>query len=145
MTHEIEQLERETEQARTELASSLDALRDRLTRDEVVEEALDYARETRIGQAALNVSRNVLAHSVPLIVAFAGIAWTCIAIARRAEQRIINREVATQPPPAPLPRGTDLFVADEGWGVERVQPRRRDATLVGSASKRPPDDEADGF
>ena len=39
MTHEIEQLERETEQARTELASSLDALRDRLTPDDVVEEA----------------------------------------------------------------------------------------------------------
>ena len=123
MTREIEQLERETEQARTELASSLDALRDRLTPDDVVEEALDYARETRIGQAALNVSRNVLAQSVPLIVAFAGIAWTCMAIARRSEQRIINRKVAAKTPPEPLPTETDLFVAHEGWGVERVQGR----------------------
>src|SRR3954452_3815170 len=121
MTGQIDQLERETEQARTALASSLDALRDRLTPDEVVEEALDYARETRVGQAALDVSRNVLAHSVPLIVAFAGIAWTCRAIARRSEQRIIDREIAAQTPPEPLRTGTDLFVAHEGWGVERVQ------------------------
>ena len=113
--------ERETEQARTELASSLDALRDRLTPDDVVEEALDYARKTRIGQAALNVSRNVLAQSVPLIVAFAGIAWTCMAIARRSEQRIINREVTAKTPPEPVATGTDLFVDHEGWGVERVQ------------------------
>src|SRR3954453_9199491 len=53
MTGQIDQLERETEQARTALAASLDALRDRLTPDEVVEEALDYARETRAGQVAL--------------------------------------------------------------------------------------------
>src|SRR4051812_42830040 len=53
MTGQIDQLERETEQARTALAASLDALRDRLTPDEVVEEALDYARETRVGQVAL--------------------------------------------------------------------------------------------
>jgi len=121
MTGQIDELERETEQARTALASSLDALRDRLTPDEVVEEALDYARETRVGQAALNLSRNVLAQSVPLIVAFAGIAWTCMAIARRSEQRIINRKVAAKTPPEPLPTETDLFVAHEGWGVERVQ------------------------
>src|SRR3954471_23511886 len=121
MTREIEQLERETEQARTALASSLDALRDRLTPDEVVEEALDYARETRVGQAALNLSRNVLAQSVPLIVAFPCIACTCMAIARRSEQRIINREVTAKTPPEPLPTETALFVAHEGWGVERVQ------------------------
>src|SRR3954464_8664356 len=53
MTGQIDELERETEQARTALASSLDALTDRLTPDEVVEEALDYARETRVGQVAL--------------------------------------------------------------------------------------------
>jgi len=91
MTSHIEQLECETEEARTKVASSLEALRDRLTPDEVVEEALDYARETRVGQAAVNVSRNVLAHTAPLIVAFVGIAWTCMAIARRSEQRIIGR------------------------------------------------------
>src|SRR3954453_22976003 len=119
MTGQIDELERETEQARTALASSLEALRDRLTPDEVVEEALDYARETRVGQAAVNVSRNVLAHTAPLIVAFVGIAWTCMAIARRSEQRIIGREkVIAQ---TPVPTGTDLFVAHEGWGVERVR------------------------
>jgi hypothetical protein len=121
MTGQIDQLERETEQARTKVASSLDALRDRLTPEEVVQEALDYARETRVGQAATSVSRNVLANSVPLIVAFAGIAWTCMAIARRSEQRIIDREVTAQTRPEPIPAETDLFVAHEGWGVERVQ------------------------
>jgi hypothetical protein len=54
---QIEQLERETEQARTELVSSLDALRDRLTPDQVVEEAMDYARETRLAQFARNTTR----------------------------------------------------------------------------------------
>src|ERR1044071_8364618 len=119
VTREIEQLERETERARTNVASSLDALRDRLTPEEVVEEALDYARDTRVGQAAMTVSRNVLANSVPLIVAFAGIACACMAIAVRSEQRIIGRaKVDAQMTPEPSATATDLFVTHEGWGVE---------------------------
>jgi len=117
MTREIEQLERETEQARTNVASSLDALRDRLTPEEVVEEALDYARDTRVGQAAMSASRNVLANSGALIVAFAGIAFACMAIARRSEQRIIGRaKVDAQMTPEPSATATDLFVAHERLG-----------------------------
>lgn len=49
MARHSEQLEREAEQARAELAQSLDALRARLTPSQIAEEAMDYARETPPG------------------------------------------------------------------------------------------------
>ena len=73
MTRQSEQLEREVEQARADLASSLDALRNRLTPGQIVEEAVDYARETPVAEFARNVSRDVQANPMPLIIIFAGI------------------------------------------------------------------------
>jgi hypothetical protein len=134
MSGQTEQLEHETESARAELASSLDALRDRLTPREIVAEAMDYyARDTRVGEFARNLRRDVQDHPLPLIVVFAGIAWACIATALRSQRRRdvaerVMAPAATQEMPDPMTtpaasavQESNLFVAHEGWGVERVR------------------------
>jgi uncharacterized protein DUF3618 len=133
MSGQTEQLEHETESARTELVSLLDALRDRLTPREIVEEAMDYARDTRVGEFARNLRREVQDHPLPLIVVFAGIAWACIATALRSQRRRdvagrVMAPAATQEMPDPMTtpaasfvQESNLFVAHEGWGVERVR------------------------
>ena len=122
MTRQSEQLEREVEHARTSLESSLDALRTRLTPSQIVEEAVDYARETPVAEFARNVSRDVQANPMPLIVIFAGIAWACIAAALSSRRRIPAVEKAkAAPPPVEPSVPTDLFAREPEWDVAPVR------------------------
>ena len=121
MSHETKQLERETEVARAKLASSISALRDKLTPEEIVQETIDYARETRAGQFARNLSHDVQKKKLPALMCIAGIAWVCMAAALRSQRKIAARESAeAMVPQSPSAAEPDLFVAHEGWGVERV-------------------------
>src|SRR4051812_6583979 len=125
MSQETEELEHETELARAKLASSIDALREKLTPEEIVQETIDYARETRAAQFARKVGSDVQQHTLPLITAFAGIAWVCMAVALRSQRKMAAHESAnsvanSMMSPAPSAAEPDLFVAHEGWGVERV-------------------------
>lgn len=123
MARHSEQLEREAEQARTELAYSLDALRARLTPSQIAEEAIDYARETPVGQFAGNLSRDVQANPIPLVLVFSAVAWACIAAAIRSKGKMTAREgvsaemPAREPSPAAQP---DMLAADAEWDVARV-------------------------
>ena len=120
MTRQSEQLEREVEAARATLESSLDALRTRLTPSQIVEEVVDFARETPVAEFARNVSRDVQANPMPLIVIFAGIAWACIAAALSSTRKIPAVERANAaPPPAGPATATDLF-AQPAWEVAPV-------------------------
>jgi len=122
MTRPSEQLEREVEDARADLASSLDALRNRLTPGQIVEEALDYARDTPVAEFARNVSRDVQANPMPLIVISAGIVWACIATALSSKRKIPAVEKANAaPPPLERPRQPDLPVSRPQWEVVPIR------------------------
>src|ERR1051326_7934011 len=109
MTRQSEQLEREVEAARATLESSLDALRTRLTPSQIVEEVVDFARETPVAEFARNVSRDVQANPMPLIVIFAVTAWVCMAPAFSSTRKTRAVEGATAaPPPADPATPTDL-------------------------------------
>jgi hypothetical protein len=120
MPRQSEQLEREAEQARIKLSASLDELRTRLTPRQIVEEAVDYARETPVGQFARNVSRDVQANPIPLILVVAAVAWACIATALRSNM-VSHEKLRAVVPSQPLPAECDPSVAHEGWGVERIR------------------------
>jgi hypothetical protein len=122
MTRQSEQLEREVEQSRADLASSLDALRNRLTPGQIVEEAVDYARETPVAEFARNVSRDVQANPMPLIIIFTGIAWACIATALSSKRKIPAVEKANAaPPPVERSRQPDLLVSRPEWEVSPIR------------------------
>src|SRR5437762_8765036 len=94
MARQSEQLEHEAEEARDELAISLEELRARMTPGEIVDEVVEYARETPAADFIRNLVRDVRESPLPLLVIFAGIAWAAIASAV-AQRRIMVREQVT--------------------------------------------------
>jgi uncharacterized protein YjbJ (UPF0337 family) len=73
------QLEREAEQTRNELARTLDELRERITPGQLVDEAMDYAKDTTGGEFVRNLSRQMAANPLPVMLIGAGISWLAIA------------------------------------------------------------------
>ena len=62
MTLSSEQLEREAERARAQVADTLDELRNRISPGQVVDEFVDYARERGIGDFTRNLGNDVRAN-----------------------------------------------------------------------------------
>src|SRR2546423_15687246 len=77
MARQSEQLEHEAEEARGELAISLEELRARMTPREIVDEVVEYARDTPVADFIRNLVRDVRESPLPLVVIFAGIALGC--------------------------------------------------------------------
>jgi hypothetical protein len=73
------QLEREAEETRSELARTLDELRGRITPGQLIDEAVDYARETTGGEFFRNLSRQVAANPLPVALIGAGVSWLALA------------------------------------------------------------------
>src|SRR5437588_7135660 len=94
MPRQSERLEHEVEEARGELAFSLDELRARMTPREIVDEVVEYARDTPVADFIRNLVRDVRDSPLPLVVIFAGIAWAAIASAI-AQRRVTARERIT--------------------------------------------------
>jgi uncharacterized protein DUF3618 len=70
-----EQLERETETCRDELADTLDELRARMTPGEVVDQLVDYAKDTTGGLFFENLKQQVANNPLPVALMGAGFAW----------------------------------------------------------------------
>jgi ElaB/YqjD/DUF883 family membrane-anchored ribosome-binding protein len=69
------QLERETEQTRSELARTLDELRVRITPGQLVDDAVDYAKNSGGGEFVRNLGRQAKANPMPVALIGAGLAW----------------------------------------------------------------------
>ena len=86
-----EQLERETERTRVELANTVEELRERLTPGEVLDEVIDYASDGEIGDFVRNFRRQVVDNPLPLGLLGVSVAWLVAASAfggRRHGQRM---------------------------------------------------------
>src|SRR5437773_12312163 len=119
MARQSEQLEHEAEEARGELAISLEELRARMTPREIVDEVVEYARDTSVADFIRNLVRDVRTSPLPLVVIFAGIAWAAIASAvaqRRAKvrKRITTRTAAVEARPSHA-------VERQGWAKAPVE------------------------
>jgi hypothetical protein len=73
------QLEEEAEQTRSDLSRTLDELRERITPGQLVDEAVDYAKDTTGGEFFRNLSRQVAANPLPVALIGAGISWLALA------------------------------------------------------------------
>jgi hypothetical protein len=83
MTKSSAQLEREAEQTRSQLAATLEELRGRITLGQLVDQTLDYARESNIGELARNLGRDARDNPLPLALIGTGIAWLMMTNGRR--------------------------------------------------------------
>ena len=70
-----EQLEREVESCRNELADTLDELRARMTPGEVVNQLVDYAKGTTGGLFFENLKQQIANNPLPVALMGAGFAW----------------------------------------------------------------------
>ncbi len=80
------QLEREVEQTRSELAHTVEELRDRLTPGQLVDESLEYARDTIGGEFLRNLSRQAAANPLSVCVVGAGLAWMMLSNSQTASR-----------------------------------------------------------
>ena len=111
-----EQLERDTQSCRNELADTLEELRARMTPGEVVDQFVDYAKDTTGGLFFENLKQQVANNPLPVAVMAAGFAWLMVGKGVSASR---------------LRRGT-ASVAEKGraWlsdSVEEVADSRREA------------------
>ena len=76
---EAARLERETEETRAELESTLDELRSRITPGQLVDQFMDRAREGNAGAFVRNFGQQVSANPIPVAVIGVGLAWLMMA------------------------------------------------------------------
>jgi Protein of unknown function (DUF3618) len=86
-----EQLEREAEQTRAEIASMLEELRSRMTPGQIVDQFLDFARDSTGGQFFQNLRRQVSENPVPITLMGAGFAWFLLS-GRNGTRRAVAQE-----------------------------------------------------
>jgi Protein of unknown function (DUF3618) len=83
MTRSSAQLEREAEQTRAQLSATLDELRSRITPGQLVDQTLDYARDSNLGELMRNLGRDARDNPLPLALIGTGIAWLMMTNGRR--------------------------------------------------------------
>lgn len=106
MTRQSELLEQEAEEARIELAASLEALRQRMTPGQIVDEVVDYARDTPVAEFGRNLLRDIRESPLPLVLIVAGVAWA-IALSAMAQRRLPARARTARPTAAVEARPTE--------------------------------------
>jgi Protein of unknown function (DUF3618) len=90
------QLEQEAEQTRSHLAQTLDELRERITPGQLVDQAVDYAKDSGGGMFVRNLGRQATANPLPVALIGAGIAWLMLSNGRQQSRAAsINRAAET--------------------------------------------------
>ncbi len=74
-----EQLEREAETTRAQIAATLDELRGRMTPGQMVDQLVDYARDSGGGEFFRNFGQQVVGNPIPVTLVGAGLAWLMMA------------------------------------------------------------------
>src|SRR5256885_696442 len=71
-------LELETEEARARVNNTLEELRTRTTPGQLVDQVLDYARESSGGEFFANLSRQVVSNPMPVVLLGTSLAWLAV-------------------------------------------------------------------
>src|SRR5947207_7438064 len=90
MTSQSEQFEREAEETRWQLAGTLEELRDRMTPGRVVDQVIDYTRDSPAAEFIRNLGREVRENPMPLVLIGIGIAWLMVASSRSSRAAIAS-------------------------------------------------------
>src|SRR5918997_3933858 len=90
-------LEREAEQTRSNISATLEELRDRMTPGQVVDQFVDYARETGGADFMRTLGNQVRANPLPVTLIGAGIAWLMFSGGRSGAHSVPPAHPGTQP------------------------------------------------
>ena len=88
MESESARLEREVEETRWQLLGTLEELRGRMTAGRVVDQVIDYTRDSPAGDFFRNLRREIRENPLPLVVIGIGITWLLLASNRTSRAAI---------------------------------------------------------
>jgi hypothetical protein len=88
MESQIARLEREVEETRWQLSGTLEELRGRMTAGRVVDQVIDYTRDSPAGDFFRNLGREIRENPLPLVVIGIGITWLLLASNRTSRTAI---------------------------------------------------------
>jgi hypothetical protein len=88
MESESARLEREVEKTRWQLSGTLDELRDRMTPGRVVDQVIDYTRDSPAAEFFRNLGREVRQNPLPVMLVGIGITWLLLATNRTSRAAI---------------------------------------------------------
>jgi Protein of unknown function (DUF3618) len=88
MESQSARLEREVEEARWQLSGTLEELRGRMTAGRVVDQFIDYTRDSPAGDFFRNLGREIRENPLPLVVIGVGITWLLLASNRTSRAAI---------------------------------------------------------
>ncbi|RAI26968.1 hypothetical protein CH338_30395, partial [Rhodoplanes elegans] len=107
------EIETEAERQRAQLSDTLEALRDRMTPGEIVDQAMEFARGHGGGEFVQNLGRQVRASPLPVALVATGLAWLMFAPRRAPAPSIV-------PEPSPYPGPTTRTASQyDGAGTAR--------------------------
>jgi Protein of unknown function (DUF3618) len=128
MVSQSERFERQAEEARWQLAGTLEELRGRVTPERVFDQLFDYAR-TSGGSAFLrNLAREVRENPMPVVLIGIGIAWLMLASNRTSREAIAGAaDAVAKSAGLAAKKATDIGTATSAavvnttaWGRETV-------------------------
>jgi len=88
MESQSARLEREAEETRWQLSGTLDELRGRMTPGRVVDQVIDYSRDSPAAEFLRNLGREARENPMPLVLIGIGIAWLLVASNRTSRAAI---------------------------------------------------------
>ncbi len=138
MESQSARLEREIEDARSQLSGTLDELRSRITPGRMVDQLIDYTRESPASDFFPNLGREVRENPLPLVVIGIGIAWLLLASNRNSRTAIAAAADNLVSKAEDIGTATGAFVSrTTGWGQQieaRVADRATD--VVGAVGDK---------
>ena len=132
-----EQLEREAEDTRAQLAGTLDELRARISPGQVVDELMDYAREGAGGEFVRNLKRQVVRNPLPVALMGAGLGWLLLAGRKSADasERVPRHERWDEATMRAREQGGAAVERVKDWSSESANAVRDAASRAKETSK----------
>jgi hypothetical protein len=112
------ELEQDAERARAQLATTLDEFRARMTPGQVLDEVVDYARESGGADFLRNLSAQVRANPLPITLVGAGLAWLMMS---RTTGRPASTIASAEPARAKEPSATSALADAAGDTVSSMR------------------------
>ena len=131
MSH-TEQLERDTERTRLELANTIEELRDRFTPGQVLDEALDYASDGDVAAYLRSFKRQIIDNPVPFGLMGASMAWMVLASAFGNKTRERGARKAGDFAAGARARAGDFAEGAQAMGAD-LAAQRASSDLAGNA------------
>src|SRR5690349_14348750 len=121
MKPQSEQLEREAEETRWQLAGTLEELRDRMTPGHVVDQLVDYTRGGPAADFLRNLGREVRENPMPLVLIGIGIAWLMVASSRTSRAAVASAADSVAKAANDIGTATSAAVnRTSEWGQQRA-------------------------